>query len=266
MFKFKNDGTFDFIDKSTCHSFVGTAVIGAGVLGAGATIYGANKAADAQTSAAAMTAANSKAMFDTTNANLAPYRAIGSTAADQLTTRLSDLTTPVSVNPQDFLNSDQYKFLQTQGERGVTNSSAARGLGTSGAALKGAAAFESGLNSSQWQTNFNNQITNQTNAYNRLKGLVDTGENAGAQTGVIGNASVGQQNAAITGGANATAAAANTTGGALSNLASNVGGYAAYKGLYGSTGTPSGPGSTSTGGALVGYNGAGLPFTNGASA
>lgn len=228
--------------------WVATAVIGAGVLGAGATIYGANKAADAQTSAAATAAANSKNMYDTTRTDLAPYRDLGSTAASQLTTKLSDLTTPISVNPQDFLNSDQYKFLQTQGERAVTNSSAARGLGTSGAALKGAATFESGLNSQQWQQNFNNQNTNQTNAYTRLKGLVDTGENAGAQTGVLGNASVGQQNSATIGGANATAAAANATGGAISNLASNVGGYAAYKGLYGS----SGGGSTSP--AVSNYN------------
>ena len=32
-------------------AWVATAVIGAGVLGAGATMYGANKAADAQTAA-----------------------------------------------------------------------------------------------------------------------------------------------------------------------------------------------------------------------
>jgi hypothetical protein len=32
-------------------------------------------------------------------------------------------------------------------------------------------------------------------------------------------------------------AAANATGNALSNAASNIGGYAAYKGLYGSNGS-----------------------------
>lgn len=218
-------------------AWVATAVIGAGVLGAEATIYGANTAANAQTNASNAAIANSKSMYDTTRGDLSGYRAIGDQASTSLSGKLSDLTTPISVNPQDFLNSDMYKFLQTQGERAVTNSSAARGLGTSGAALKGAAAFESGLNTQQYQQNFNNQNTNQTNAYTRLKGLVDTGENAAAQTGVLGNASVSQQNSAITGAGNAQAAAANATGGAISNLASNTGGFALAKGLYGSSGS-----------------------------
>lgn len=224
---------FEFNDPCLCSAWVATAVIGAGVLSAGASIYGANKASEAQTNAANASIANSKAMYDTTRADLSPFRNIGNTAATQLTGRLSDLTTPVSVNPQDFVNSDMYKFLQNQGERAVTNSSAARGLGTSGAALKGASAFESGLNAQQWQQNFNNQVTNQTNAYNRLKGLVDTGENASAQTGVIGQSAVGQQNSAITGAGNAQAAAANATGSSIANAAGNISGYAMAKGLYG---------------------------------
>lgn len=251
---------FEFVDPCLCNAWVATAIIGAGALGAGATIYGASKAADAQTNAANVAATNSKAMYDTTRGDLAPYRNAGANATTQLNSRLSELTTPVSVNPQDFLNSDMYKFLQTQGERGVTNSSAARGLATSGAALKGAAAFESGLNSQQWQQNFNNQVTNQTNAYTRLKGLVDTGENAGAQTGVVGQSAVGQQNAATIGGANATAAADNAIGGAIGNFANSVGGASVYKGIYG---TPSGTnpngsitgavGPTSVGGAPLIY-------------
>lgn len=231
-------------------AWVATAVIGAGVLGAGATIFGATKAADAQTNAATLASQTSKDMYNTTRSDLDPYRAIGKIAGDQLTTRLSDLTSPISVNPQDFLNSDMYKFLQTQGEKAVTNSSAARGLGTSGAALKGSSVFESGLNAGQWQQNFNNQVTNQTNAYNRLKGLVDTGENAAAQTGVLGNASAAQQNAATIGAGNAQAAAANATGGALSNLSNNIGGYAMAKGLYGGGGSGSSMGTMQVGSQL----------------
>lgn len=245
MFKFNLDGNLEFIDNLTCHSFIGTAVIGAGVLSAGASIYGANKAADAQTAAADKGIANSKAMYDTTRGDLSPYRDIGSVASGQLTSKLSDLTTPINVNPDDFLNSEQYKFQSTQGQKAVTNSAAARGLASSGAALKGAATFSNGLTSTNWQQNFNNQNTNQTNAYTRLKGLVDTGENAAAQTGVLGNAAVTQQNSAIAGAGNAQAAAANATGGALSTLSNNIGGYAAYKGLYG--GSSSGPTSMNGG-------------------
>lgn len=243
MFKFNLDGNLEFIDRSTCCSFLGTAIIGSGVLAAGATIYGANKAASAQTSAADAAIANSKDQFNTTRSDLAPYRDTGANASTMLNSKLSDLTTPISVNPQDFINSDMYKFLQAQGERGVTNSSAARGLGTSGAALKGSAAFESGLNLSQYQQNFNNQNTNQTNAYTRLKGLVDTGENAAAQTGVLGNAAVTTQNSAITGAGNAQAAADNAIGTGVTNAANTVSGAALYKGIYGnsSSGPSAGP-------------------------
>ena len=219
MLDFKSNifGLDEFIDKLTCHSFIGTAVIGAGVLGAGATIYGANKAADAQQSVASNAAiANSKDQFNTTNANLAPFRQIGTDAGSQLTSRLSDLTSPIVMDQATLEKTPGYQFNLTQGQKAVTNSAAARGLGSSGAALKGAATFATGLADSTYQNQFNNANTNQTNAYTRLKGLIDTGENAAAQTGVLGNAAVTTQNSAITGAGNAQAAAANATGGAIS--------------------------------------------------
>lgn len=217
-------------------SFIGTAVIGAGVLGAGATIYGANKAAEAQTNAAKTAADTSLSMYNTTRGDLSPYRDIGQTASTDLTNRLSDLTSPISVDPNQLENSDYYKFASTQGQKGVTNSAAARGLGTSGAALKSAAAFAKGLATDTYKTAFDMQNTNQSNAFNRLKSLVDTGQNAAAQTGSAGTAAANTAAGAQIGAGNAQAAAANATGGAVSNLASNIGGYAMYKGLYGSNG------------------------------
>ena len=221
-------------------AWVATAVIGAGVLGAGPTIFGASKAADAQTAAGERAIAMQQGQYQQTRSDLDPYRAAGANATTLLNSRIGELTTPVSVNPQDFVNSDMYKFAQTQGERAVTNSSAARGLGTSGAALKGAAAFESGLNLQNWQQNFNNQVTNQTNAYSRLKGLVDTGENAAAQTGALGEKAAYNSGVAAVGEGNAQAAADNKIGSSIANTANGIGGYMAYKGLYGGGGS-SGP-------------------------
>ena len=209
-----------------------TAILGSAVIGGAVQAYSASKASDAQQQAATTAANTQLQMYNTTRGDLAPYRAVGQTASDQLTAQLPQLTTPVSVNPQDFINSDQYKFLQTQGERAVTNSSAARGLGTSGAALKGAAAFESGLNSQQWQQNFNNQVTNQTNAYNRLKGLIDTGENASAATGTAGTAAAQAAGSAQVAGGNAAALGYNGVGNAISNAANTAAGAT---GLYGKT-------------------------------
>src|SRR5258706_12937266 len=91
-----------FVDPCLCNAWVATAVIGAGVLGAGATIYGANKAADAQTKAAQTAANTSLSMYNTTRGDLAPFRDIGTTAAGQLTTRLADLTAPISIDPNNL--------------------------------------------------------------------------------------------------------------------------------------------------------------------
>ena len=214
-------------------AWVATAVIGAGVLGAGATIYGASKAADAQTAAASKAADTSLSMYNTTRGDLAPYRAIGQNAGDQLTSRLGELTSPITMDQATLEKTPGYQFNLTQGLKAVTNSAAARGLGTSGAALKGAATFATGLADNTYQQQFNNAQLNQKNAYDRLKALVDTGENASAQTGTAGTAAANTAAGAQIGAGNAQAAQANATGNAISNAAGNIGGYAAYKGLYG---------------------------------
>ena len=203
-------------------AWVATAIIGSAVVGGAATAYSASKASDAQQQAAADAANTQLSMYNTTNTNLAPYRNLGYAASTVLNNQLPSLTSPISVNPQDFENSDMYKFLQTQGERAVTNSSAARGLGTSGAALKGSAAFETGLNTQQYQQNFNNQVTNQTNAYNRLAGLISTGENAAAQTGTAGTAAANGASQAQFAAGQATSAGIMGTSNAISNAANTA--------------------------------------------
>lgn len=217
-------------------SFVATAIIGAGALGAGASIYGANQAAGAQTSAANLAANTSMDMYNTTRGDLAPYRNIGSTASDQLTSRLSDLTAPITMDEATLQQTPGYQFNLTQGLKAAQNSAAARGLGVSGAALKGATTFATGLADSTYQNQFNNANINQTNAYNRLSGLVTTGENAAAQTGSAGTAAANTTAGAQIGAGNAQAAASNTIGSAVSNATNNISGYAAYKGLYGNNG------------------------------
>jgi len=219
-------------------AWVATAVIGSAVIGGAATAYGANKAADAQTAAADKAANTSLSMYNTTREDLSPYRDIGKLGSSELTRRLSELTSPITVDPNQLEQSDYYKFASTQGQKAVTNAAAARGLASSGAALKGAASFAKGLATDTYKTAFDMANTNQTNAYNRLKGLVDTGQNAAAQTGSAGTAAANTAAGAQIGAGNAQAAAANATGGTLSNIASNVGGYAAYKGLYGSGSNP----------------------------
>jgi len=224
---------FEDYDRAFCNAWVATAIIGSGVIGAAATAYSANKAAPAQTDAANNATNAQLQMFGTTQKNLAPFIGAGGEATNQLMARLPELTAPIVMDQAALEKTPGYQFNLTQGLKATQNSAAARGLGSSGAALKGAATFATGLADSTYQQQFANAVTNQTNAYNRLKGLIDTGESAAAGQGVIG-AQTGQQiGSNMIGAGNAQAAGYNATGAAVNNLASNIGGYAAYKGLYG---------------------------------
>lgn len=223
----------EFIRKNICFSFVGTAIVGAGVLGAGATIYSANKAAQAGQAAANTAANTAMTQFNTVQGNLQPYMQAGAGAQQTLTNMLPTLTAPITMNETTLRNTPGYQFNLTQGLKSVQNSAAARGLGISGAALKGASTFATGLADNTYQNQFQNAVTNQTNAYNRLLGVVQTGESAAAGTGLP--ASIAGQTAAgaqIAGG-NFAAAGANATGTGINNLTNNIAGYAMARGLYG---------------------------------
>lgn len=218
-------------------AWVATAIVGSAVVGAGATMFAADKAADAQTQAAERAADTAMSQYSTTREDLAPYRNIGADASGRMATQLTDLTAPIELT-QDFLdNSPGYQFALRYGKKAVENSAAARGLGVSGAVLRGAAEFATGLADQTYKTQFDVANTNKTNAFNRLKGLIDTGAGAAAQTGSAGTAAANTAAGAQIGAGNAQGAAYTSMGGAVSNMANNVGGYAMYKGLYGNKGS-----------------------------
>jgi len=222
-------------------AWVATAIIGGSVVSAAATAYGASKAASAQEQAAQTAANTALTMYNTTRGDLSPYRDIGKVASDQLTSRLGDLTAPITMDQATLEKTPGYQFNLYQGEKAVQNSAAARGLGESGAALKGAATFATGLADNTYQQQFQNAVTNQTNAYNRLKGLVDTGESAASQGGVLGANAANTAAGAQIGAGNAQAAADNAIGGAIGNVGNNIAGYAMYRGLYGSNNNSTNP-------------------------
>lgn len=223
---------------------VGGSILAGSVLGAGATAYAANTAASAQTAAAQKAQDTALGMYNTTRGDLQPFRNAGVQAGTELSNRLGEFTTPINMDEATLEQTPGYQFDRTQGLKAVQNSAAARGLGVSGAALKGAANFATGLADNTYKTQFDIANTNQSNAFNRLKSLVDTGENAAAQTGVIGNAAATTAATAQTAVGSAQAAAANQTGAGITNAANNLSGYAMYKGLYGTGGSaPGAPGN-----------------------
>lgn len=236
MIKFY-DTPEDFKNNNiSCNAWVAAAIGVSAAVGAGASIYGANKAADAQSAAADKAAGISRGMFDETSAYLKPFRAGGEDALGKLQAN-NYYTDPINLT-QDWLeNTPGYQFTKTQGLKAVGNSAAARGLGVSGAALKGAANFATGLADNTYKTQFDVARANKQDAYANLKALVDTGASAAAGAASLGEKSAYAQGQYAVGAGNAQAAAANATGGAIGNFANNVGGYAAYKGLYGNNST-----------------------------
>jgi hypothetical protein len=197
---------------------VATAVIGSAVVGAGASVAGsksqqkgAEKSADAQLE-----------MYERTRADLSPYNLAGQSALKDLQGRLNYLTSPIKMDQATLEKTPGYQFNLAQGLKSTQNSAAARGLGTSGAALKGAASYATGLADSTYQQQFANENTNRENAYNRLLGLVQSGQNAAAQTGSAGTAAATGAGQAYVQGGTATAAgytgAANALTGGVNNL------------------------------------------------
>ncbi len=250
---------------------VAVAIIGAGAVGAAATAYSANKAANAQTEAANIaagiakdSASYAKGVYNTTYSDLAPYRELGTKAANDLSSRLDYLTSPIVMDQNALEQTPGYQFTKTQGLKAVQNSAAARGLGVSGAALKGAATFATGLADQTYQTQFNLENINRSNAFNRLQALVSGGQTATVQGGAVGTGTAGpvvtagsQAGGAAIGAGNARAAAINATGGAFSKLASDVGGYYAYKGLYDNS--SNNPGNVNNSRMVFGPGGSPLP-------
>jgi hypothetical protein len=244
------------------------ATLGAAAIGAGASVIGSSNAASAQQSAAAnanatqLQIANQNAQlqrdqYAQTRADLLPYNANGIGASNALTAALPSLTAPIKMDQATLEATPGYQFSLSQGLKSVQNSAAARGLGVSGAAMKGAAAYATGLADSTYQNQFNNENINRTNAYNRLTGVATLGENAAAMTGNVGqvgaNSTVASNTAAGNSISNNTIGAGNAQAGsymsmanAVSNAANAIPAYYAYSNMGGN--------ALTGGGANLAYN------------
>lgn len=93
---------------------------------------------------------------------------------------------------EDFEADPGYEFRRTEGMRGVEGSAAARGNLLSGAAQKAIQKYGQGLASQEYGNAYSRYNADQTNQYNRLAGVVNTGQGA---TNQVSNAA-GQYGAA----------------------------------------------------------------------
>jgi hypothetical protein len=194
---------------------VGVAALGAGVLGAGATAYAANKAASTQKNAAALATQVQANNINRAIGQEAPYTALGSQAAGQLSSQLGDLTSPVTMTQAQLEQTPGYQFQLEQGLKSVQNSAAARGLGGNasspgGPGIKGALAYSQGLANSTYLDQWNIANTNKQNAYNRLLQAATLGNTATQNITNVESGGTNQiaQNQVNAGAAGAGAAAA----------------------------------------------------------
>lgn len=235
---------------------VATAIVGSGLASAGASILGSSSAASAQEQASQEANATQQAMFNKEQSNLQPYISGGAGAYNQLLQRLPGLASPINpggpirpggpitMNEATLKQTPGYQFNLTQGLKSVQNSAAARGLGISGAAMKGASNFATGLADSTYQNQFNNAMQNQqaqfnyglanqqaqfnyanqnrANAYNFLTGASNTGESAATGLGAQGNMVASQMGQNTIGAGNAAAGSymnmANSAGNAFNSI------------------------------------------------
>ncbi len=182
---------------------------------------GANKQAKATDKATAQ----QREMLDLTRADLAPFRQAGVQGTNMLMSALPDLNSQINLDEAWLRQTPGYQFNLRQGLKGVQNSAAARGLGTSGAALKGAGTFATGLADSTYQNQFANEMAQRDARFNRLLGTSQLGANAAAQSGQAAT-TTGQGIASNTiGGGNAQAAGLIGAGNALMGGAQNYLGY-----------------------------------------
>lgn len=115
-----------------------------------------------------------------------------------------------------------YQFTLNQGLKAVSNSNAARGLGVSGAALRGAADYSTGLADSTYNQQFSNYLTQQDAITNRLMGLTNIGQSSAANVGSAATNTGSSLGSNAIGAGNASGAASMATANAVGSGANNL--------------------------------------------
>jgi hypothetical protein len=193
-------------------------------------------AANTQAAAARNASATDMAMYQQTRSDLMPYQTAGQQGTNQLMAQLPSLTANFNPTVAQLQQTPGYQFDLSQGLESAQNGFAARGLGSSGAAMKGAADYATGLANNTLTTQQGIFAANQTNAYNKLMGVSQLGESAASQTGNTGIAQTNAATGAAMSGANAQAAGTVGAANAYSNALSGIGNNAMMYGMFGNSG------------------------------
>ena len=226
---------------------VSAAVAGAAVVGAAASKSAANKQANSAENAADM----SMEQYQQMRSDLAPFVGLGTSAISPLWAAMgyvqdangnmvkdpnATLNQKFQFNAESLANTPGYQFALQQGLRGVQNQMANRGLGLSGAQLKGAEDFATGLADQTYGDQYNRALSTFNTNYqvaannvNNLQGLVNTGQNSAAQSGQQGVQATNNAGNYLTQAGNAQASGIIGAGNAANSGLQN---YMLYNALY----------------------------------
>jgi len=178
-------------------------------------------AANIQSNAAKSIQGQQLAAGQTASGKLQPFVDVGQSGADAMQQNMNYLTTPYAPTQAQLEATPGYQFTLNQGLLSTQNAAASKGLGISGAALKSASRYATGLANSTYATNAGIYQKNQAQIGNYLTGLTGIGANAAAGQA---NAITGQSNAAAqTGMSGAQARASGIMG--FSNGLTNAGSF-----------------------------------------
>lgn len=206
-----------------CISMPTAMLVGAGVSGLGgiAQAYfgsqASSQAATVQAQSAKDAEAQVQGMFDTTQKNLQPFIDAGQSGTGQVQNLLGLGANGTAGIMQQLQQMPGYQFALQQGLQATQNGFAAQGLGSSGAAIKGAGQYAEGLASQQYQSLFGNAMSlmqGGVQAGSALGGLAS--QNAGNLASLTTGAGAAQA-AGIVGSANSVLGGINTATSGISN-------------------------------------------------
>lgn len=197
---------------------IGAAILGAGAIAGVSGIAGSAMASGAQQDAANTAAQTQRDIYASNKAMLSPWNDAGFQAYSSLNNLLGIGGNSGTIQ-KSLENLPGYQFTLNQGLKSTQNSAAARGLASSGAALKGAAGYATGLADSTYGNQFNRLQTSANMGLSAANALAGVGTAAGQ----------GIANSQIAGG-NAAAAGYNGIANSIGNAAGYLPAYAMSKG------------------------------------
>ena len=247
---------------------VGAGIAASGAVSALGSLIGSSETASAQKQASNMQGQ----MYQATVQQENPYINAGYTTIDPQSALAGNAATAQGTSPYlsaataampasagamtqaELEKTPGYQFTLGQGLKMTQANAAAKGLGVSGAALKGAATYATGLADQTYQNRFNeaqttfNDWLNQNTAYqgnllneaNMLNQVSTLGQNAASQTGTQGTSLANAAGNYLSQSGQSTGAGTVSAANALSNAANQYTGYNYWAGQSGGTGGYSG--------------------------